>query len=102
MLTNEVKTALLFYLFTLNFVKTKKQRLQNKCIRFCLILSNRAHIGLNEFEKFSYFTSIIGWNSVSDQQLLNFLITRVISDIFKQTGRHNMNTKISFLKPQTK
>ena len=34
-----------------NRLKSKLQILQNKCIRFCLNLDSKAHIGLTEFEK---------------------------------------------------
>ena len=36
-----------------NRLKSKLQILQNKCIRFCLNLNGKAHIGLTEFEKIS-------------------------------------------------
>ena len=39
----------------LNKKYTKKiQIAQNKCIRFCLFLENRAHIGINEFRKINW------------------------------------------------
>ena len=41
-------------------LKSKLQILQNKCIRFCLNLNNRAHIGQKEFEK-------INWLPVNDR-----------------------------------
>ena len=31
--------------------KTKLQTLQNKCVRFCFQLDNRAHVGITEFKK---------------------------------------------------
>ena len=34
-----------------NRLKSKLQILQNKCIRFCLNLDSKAHIGLIKFEK---------------------------------------------------
>ena len=40
-------------------LKKKLQTLQNKCIRFCLNLNNRDHIGLTEFEK-------INWLPIND------------------------------------
>ena len=36
--------------------KTKLQTLQNKCIRFCLQLNNRSHIGYKEFENINWLT----------------------------------------------
>ena len=34
--------------------KKKVQVAQNKCIRFCLFLGNRAHLGVNEFWKINW------------------------------------------------
>ena len=34
--------------------KGKIQSAQNKCIRFCLMLGNRAHIGVNEFQRINW------------------------------------------------
>ena len=34
--------------------KTKLQTLQNKCIRFCLQLDNRAHVGITKFKKINW------------------------------------------------
>ena len=41
-------------------IKNKLQTAQNKCIRFCLQLGNRSHIGVNEFEK-------INWLNIDDR-----------------------------------
>ena len=35
-------------------IKGKLQCAQNKCIRFCLMLGNRAHIGVNEFKRINW------------------------------------------------
>jgi len=35
-------------------LKNKLQTFQNKCIRFCLLLDDRTHVGLNEFEKINW------------------------------------------------
>ena len=51
-------------------LNSKLQIPQNKCIRSCLNLNNRAHIGQKEFEK-------INWLPVNEC-LLNFAITRVL------------------------
>ena len=34
--------------------KTKLQTLQNKCVRFCLQLDNRAHVGKTEFKNINW------------------------------------------------
>ena len=36
--------------------KTKLQALQNKCIRFCLQMNNKSHIGCKEFENINWLT----------------------------------------------
>ena len=41
-------------------IKKKLQTFQNKCIRFCLHLGNRSHIGSNEFKA-------INWLNVNDR-----------------------------------
>ena len=41
-------------------LKKKLQTAQNKCIRFCLLLGNREHIGIAEFEK-------INWLNINDR-----------------------------------
>ena len=34
--------------------KTKLQTLQNKCVRFCLQLDNKAHVGITEFKQINW------------------------------------------------
>ena len=41
-------------------LKKKLQTTQNKCIRFCLLLGNREHVGFEEFEK-------INWLNINDR-----------------------------------
>ena len=43
-------------------LKNKLQTAQNKCIRFCLQLGNRSHIGHKEFEQ-------INWLNIEDRFL---------------------------------
>ena len=35
--------------------KSKLQTVQSKCVRYCLQLENRSHIGMKDFEKFNWF-----------------------------------------------
>ena len=50
----------------LNKNSTKKLQIaQNKCIRFCLGLDDRSHIGVNEFKLLTGCQCRIGMNSVS-------------------------------------
>ena len=59
-------------------LKSKLQILQNKCIRFCLNLNNRPHIGQKEFEKLIGCPLTTASKELLAQCLLNFAITRVL------------------------
>ena len=82
-------------------LKSKLQILQNKCIRFCLNLNNRAHIGRNEFEQ-------INWLPVNDcfKQIISSMSFKFcnktsppyMSDVFKPAGQPNTTTRASLLK----
>ena len=49
----------------LNKTITKKmQTVQNKCIRFCLGLINRTHVGINEFKTINGYQCRTGMNNV--------------------------------------
>ena len=39
---------------TIKKVKTRSQTLQNKCVRFCLQLNNKAHAGITEFKQINW------------------------------------------------
>ena len=82
-------------------LKSKLQILQNKCIRFCLNLNNRAHIGQKEFEK-------INWLPVNDRfkqvissmsfKFCNNTSPPYMNDVFKPAGQPNTTTRASLLK----
>ena len=82
-------------------LKSKLQILQNKCIRFCLNLNNRAHIGRNEFEQ-------IDWVPVNDRfkQIISSMSFKFcnntsppdMSDVFKSAGKPNTTTRAPLLK----
>ena len=82
-------------------LKKKLQTLQNKCIRFCLNLNNRDHIGLTEFEK-------INWLPINDRfeqcissttfKFFNKRSPAYMNDVFKPAGHPNTNTRASFIK----
>ena len=84
-----------------NRLKSKLQILQNKCIRFCLNLNNRAHIGLTEFEK-------INWLPINDQfeqcicsmtfKYFNNLSPLYMNDVFKPAGQNTTVTKTYLFK----
>jgi len=84
----------------LNFLK-KLQIMQNKCIRFCLQLDNRSHIGETQFKN-------INWLPVNDRvkQISNVYVFKYfanlapfyIGELFENIGNRNMSTRNSFLK----
>ena len=79
-------------------LKSKLQILQNKCIRFCLNLNYRAHIGQKEFEQ-------INWLPVNDRfkQIISSMSFKFcnntslpyMSDVFKPAGQPNTTTRAS-------
>ena len=82
-------------------LKSKLKILQNKCIRFCLNLNNRAHIGRNEFKH-------INWLPVNDRlkQIISSTLFKFcnntsppyMNDVFKPAGQPNTTTRASLLK----
>ena len=82
-------------------LKSKLQILQNKCIRFCLNLNNRAHIGQNEFKQ-------INWLPVNDRlkQIISSMSFKFCNntrppymiDVFKPACQPNTTTRASLLK----
>ena len=80
---------------------SKLQILQNKCIRLCLNLDNRAHIGQNYFEK-------IDWRPLNDryEQTISSMSFKFcnntgplyMDDIFKLAGQPNTPTRAFLLK----
>ena len=83
-------------------LKSKVQILKNKCIRFCLNLNNRVHIGQNEFEQINWlpindrFKQII--SSVSFKFCSSNRSLLYMSDVFKSAGQPNTTTRASLLK----
>ena len=81
-------------------LKKKLETQQNKCIRFCLNLNNRDHIGLTEFEK-------INWLPINDHfeqcissttfKFFNNRSSAYMNDVFKPAGHSITNTRTSFL-----
>ena len=82
-------------------MKKKIQIVQNKCIRFCLQLSNRTHIGFEQFEK-------INWLSCEDRfrqtlcsavfKFVNENSPKFMSEVFNISHQSNLGTRCSFLK----
>ena len=92
-----------WYLNLTEKFKKKIQVSQNKCIRFCLNLDNRAHIGYAELKE-------INWLNIHDRQRLN-LCTSVfkffnnktplfMSNVFHPARENEISTRSSYLKLQ--
>ena len=82
-------------------LKHKLQTAQNKCIRFCLLLNNRKHIGFDEFEK-------INWLNVNDRfeqslavlafKFFNKQFPSYMSGIFVPSDNGSASTRNSYKK----
>ena len=82
-------------------LKKKLQTLQSKCIRFCLNLSNRDHIGLTKFEKINWLPINDRFEQSISSTTFNFFNNRspaYMNNVFKPAGHPNTNTRASFLK----
>ena len=83
-------------------LKQKLQTAQNKCIRFCLLLGNREHLGIDKFEQINWlntndrFEQCIG---VSAFKFFNKQCPSYMSDIFSPvTTNSRVSTRRSYLK----
>ena len=84
-----------------NRLKSKLQILQNKCIRFCLKLNSKAHIGLTESEKIN----LLPINDRLEQcissmtfRYSNYLSPLHINDVFKLVGQNITATRTYLFK----
>ena len=90
-----------WYLNLNKAIKNKLQCAQNKCLRFCLQLGNRKHIGLNELEK-------INWLNINDRfeqcipvSAFNFFNNKspfYMNDIFIPADNDRVSTRNSYQK----
>ena len=82
-------------------LRSKLQIPQNKCIRFCLNLNNKVHIGQKEFAQINWlpindhFKQIISWMLL---EFCNKTSPPYMYDIFKPAGQPNTTTRASLLK----
>ena len=82
-------------------LKKRLQVMQNKCVRYCLNLGNRAHIGFSEFKQ-------INWLNTSDRFLqcicatsFNFFkgkCPEYMREVFDTAHQSNISTRFSYLK----
>ena len=82
-------------------LKTKLKILQNKCIRFCLNLNNRAHIGQNEFEQYNWLPVNEHFKQIISSMSFKFCNNTgppYMNDVFKPAGQPNITARASLLK----
>ena len=79
----------------------KVQIAQNKCIRICLFLENRAHIGINEFRKINWLPTRERFEQCVSVRVYKFcksISPSYMSDIFvKNDIRHNTRKSTEML-----
>ena len=90
-----------WYLNLNKALKIKLQIARNKCVRFCLLLGNRSHIGIKELEK-------INWLNINDrvEQCITVSVFKFfknqgpayMSDIFLPDGNNRVSTRNSYNK----
>ena len=78
-------------------LKGKLQCAQNKCIRFCLMLGNRAHIGVNEFKRINWLPTRERFEQCVCVNIFKFFANTApayISEMYKpvEQSRHTQGT----------
>ena len=82
-------------------LKKRIQIAQNKCIRFCLQLDNRSHIGFKEFEKIDWLDTADRFKQILGTTVFKFFKSEspdYMSDLFKPARQNNINTRSTYLK----
>ena len=75
--------------------------MQNKCIRFCLQLDNRSHIGIEEFEKMNWLNTQDSYKQNVCTVVHKFFDGQCpfyISEIFDTVQESERITRFSYLK----
>ena len=82
--------------------KSKLQTIQNKCIRFCLQLDSRSHIGIQkEFEEINWLPVSKRFNQYICSYVFKFFKENCplyLYDLYKPSGPDQINTRSSVLK----
>ena len=85
-------------------LKTKLQSFQNKCIRFCLELKNRNHIGHAELKEINWLNisdRVDLCNTTSVHKFINNKGPPYMADIFSLAPKQRISTRHSLLKLKT-
>jgi len=75
--------------------------MQNKCIRFCLQLDNRSHIGEAQFKKINWLPVNDRVNQISNVYVFKYFANETpyyIGELFENLENRNISTRNSFLK----
>ena len=81
--------------------KTKLQTLQNKCVRFCLQLDNRGHVGMIEFKKINWLPVDYRFRQCLAPNTIKFFDDRCpfyMRDIFDKSCISQASTRNSIMK----
>ena len=82
-------------------IRKKIQTAQNKCIRFCLQLDNKAHIGIDQLKQISWLNTTDRYKQMSCTSVYKFFNNNCpafMSEIFKVSHQGNITTRHSYLK----
>ena len=80
-------------------LKKKLQTAQNRCVRFCLQLGNRDHVGNKEFEKMNWLNINDRFEQCVSTSVFKFFSNNsplYISEIFCPAGKKGVSTRNSF------
>ena len=92
-----------WYPFLTKKYKKRLQALQNKCIRFCLQLDSRKHIGIEEFERINWLPVDIRFKQCISSAAFKFVngqSPKYMGEVFKKSTASNLGTRSSLLKLQ--
>ena len=81
--------------------KNKLQVLQNKCIRFCLQLDNREHIGTEHFDKINRLPIDQRFKQCLSTSIFKFfseMCPQYVNEIYTRTNQNDTVTRNSFIK----
>ena len=82
-------------------LKSKLHTIQNKCIRFCLQLDSRSHIGIKEFEQIIWLPVSKRFNQCICSNAFKFFNENCplyLPDLYIPSGQNQINTRFSVLK----
>ena len=82
-------------------LKKKLQTSQNKCIRFCLQLGNRSHIGIDELKKINWLNVTDRFDQCVSANIFKFFQKKspsYMAEIFNPISKNGIGTRSGFLK----